>query len=123
MAVIGLDHILLAIPEGNEDLARSFYSGILGLKEIVKPQALSGRGGMWFACGNLTVHLGTDPKFQPALKAHPAFLVDELDRLRERCDAHGLPTQDDVPLPGRRRFFVSDPFGNRIELMTHDRGD
>ena len=44
MRVIGLDHVQLAIPAGGEKRARSFYGGVLGLREVDKPAALAARG-------------------------------------------------------------------------------
>ena len=51
--VLGLDHVQVAMPRGEEDRARSFYAGLLGLREIPKPAPLAGRGGLWFQCGQL----------------------------------------------------------------------
>jgi hypothetical protein len=58
-----------------------------------------------------------DANFQPAKKAHPAFLVDDLQTLVARCIACGYAVIQDEPLPGFDRGYVSDPFGNRIELL------
>ena len=75
------------------------------------------RGGVWFRGGSLRLHLGVDPDFHPARKAHPALLVGGLDELRRRCEAAGFPTAEDEALAGYDRAYVEDPFGNRIELM------
>ena len=117
MSVIGLDHLQLAMPRGREDEARAFYGAILGFTEQPKPEALAGRGGCWFAAGDVRLHLGVEDNFTPARKAHPAFLVESAAMLETRLVASGYPTTRDVPLPGYERFFVSDPFGNRIEIM------
>ena len=116
MAVVGLDHIQLAIPPGGEDAARKFWFGLLGLHEVPKPPQLS-RSGCWFAGDGVNLHLGADPDFRPAAKAHPALLVDNLAELRAALEAAGHVTRDDTPVDGYRRFFASDPFGNRLEFM------
>ncbi len=116
MAIIGLDHVQLAIPAGGEDRARAFYAGLLGMTEVAKPANLSA-SGCWFASGSVNLHLGVDPGFRPALKAHPALVVDDLDALRLRLEEAGCETRDDKPIAGYRRFFTEDPFGNRMELM------
>jgi len=121
VAVVGLDHIQLAIPEGGEDRARSFYTGLLGLIEIAKPTQLS-PSGCWFASGTLNLHLGVEREFSPARKAHPALLVDDLAGLRARLEAAGCAIRDDKPVVGYMRFFTQDPFGNRIELMERITG-
>ncbi len=110
-------HVQVAMPAGGEELARWFYGGLLGLAEVAKPENLRGRGGVWFATGNIALHLGVDPAFRPATKAHVAFGVAGLAALRERLVAAGCAVADDEPLPGVARFFVADPFGNRVELL------
>lgn len=105
------------MPVGQESQARAFYSGVLGLEEEPKPENLATRGGVWFSGGTLRLHLGVDPDFRAARKAHPAFLVRGLADLAERCRAAGHPPTTDEPLEGFNRIYVSDPFGNRIELL------
>ena len=115
--VIGLDHVQLAMPAGEEVTARAFYSGVLGLTEEPKPANLAGRGGVWFRGGALRLHLGVDSEFRPAVKAHPALLVTGLAEVAGRCLAAGFPPIADEPLEGFDRLYVLDPFGNRIELI------
>jgi catechol 2,3-dioxygenase-like lactoylglutathione lyase family enzyme len=120
--IIGLDHVQLAMPEGQEAVARAFYCGILGLTEEVKPPHLATRGGAWFRGGSLRLHLGVDPDFHSARKAHPAFLVRGLTQLVARCVAAGVSPVTDEPLDGFERVYVSDPFGNRLELLEPRHG-
>jgi catechol 2,3-dioxygenase-like lactoylglutathione lyase family enzyme len=117
MPLIAIDHVQLAMPEGEEAAARHFYGTLLGLTEIDKPAALAARGGCWFENGTVRVHLGVEASFSPARKAHPAFLVDDLEAFAGRLVAAGFATEPDGALPGYRRCYVSDPFGNRLELM------
>ncbi|WP_271438258.1 VOC family protein [Pontixanthobacter luteolus] len=116
MGVVGLDHVQIAIPAGGEDAAREFFAGLLGMAEVPKPSNLSS-SGCWFGSGSVAIHVGVDPDFTPAGKAHPALLVDDLAELRQRLDEAGFETRDDKPVEGYARFFTCDPFGNRIELM------
>ncbi len=118
--VVGLDHLQLAMPAGREAEARVFYGELLGLTELEKPPNLQRRGGVWFALGGQQLHLGVDKDFRPARKAHPAFLVNDLGGLRRRLALHGYAPYEDEPLAGYKRFYVADPFGNRLELMEHD---
>ena len=115
--IIGLDHVQLAMPAGQEATARAFYTGVLGLTEEAKPANLAGRGGAWFRGGALRLHVGVDPNFHPAGKAHPALLVTGLSELAARCLAAGFPPMTDEPLEGFDRVYVLDPFGNRLELL------
>ncbi len=115
--VVGIEHVQLAMPAGEEAAARAFYTGLLGLTERAKPPHLAARGGCWFEGPGAKVHLGVEPDFRPAKKAHPALLVDDLDALQAALVAAGLAIIPDDPVDGRARCYVADPFGNRIELM------
>ena len=87
--MLAIDHIQLAAPPGCEEAARRFFGELLGLEEIPKPEPIRARGGVWFRVGPHELHIGVEPGFAPARKAHPGF----------------------------RRCFVADPWGNRIELI------
>ena len=117
MNLVAIDHVQLAMPAGREAEARAFYSGVLGIPEVAKPENLAKRGGAWFERGTLKVHLGVEPNFSPARKAHPAFRVENLAELIDHLRAAGVEVTTDEPLPGYERCYVSDPFGNRIELL------
>lgn len=117
MGIVGIDHVQLAMPAGGEEAARRFYGDVLGFEEVPKPAALAGRGGAWFRSGGVHLHLGVEPDFRPARKAHPALRVEGLTALIVRCVNAGHPVERDVPLPGLERVHVADPFGNRIELL------
>jgi catechol 2,3-dioxygenase-like lactoylglutathione lyase family enzyme len=117
MTLIAIDHVQLVMPQGEEAAARRFYGDLLGLTEVTKPASLAARGGCWFELGPIKVHLGVEADFRPARKAHPAFLVDDLDALASRLDAAGFAVRSDAALHGYRRVHVSDPFGNRLELL------
>lgn len=112
-----LHHVQLAIPPGSEPECRRFYGEILGWRELEKPPALGGRGGLWFAVEGGEVHLGVEADFRPARKAHPAFAVAELDELAERLRAVGAEVDFDDAIPGLRRFYTADAVGNRIEFL------
>lgn len=115
--ILSIDHVQLAMPKGNEDLARGFYRDVLGMKEIPKPEPLTGRGGCWFGSEEAQVHLGVEEDFRPAKKAHPALIVEGLDEILTRCENAGVVSKPDVKIDGRRRVHVFDPFGNRLELI------
>lgn len=116
MTIHGIAHVQVAITPGGEDGARAFYGGLLGLAELRKPETLQDRGGVWFACGAQEIHCGVEDAVA-ATKRHPALVTDDLDGLRSRLDAAGVPTNTDRELPGYRRFYAHDPFGNRLEFL------
>ena len=115
--ISGLDHVQLAAPTGCESEARHFFGVILGMKEITKPEELRKRGGVWFQCGVHQIHIGVDPYFVAAKKAHPAIHVKELPMLMERLISYGISVTNDELLPGAKRFYANDPFGNRLEFL------
>ncbi len=116
--ITGLDHVQLAMPRGREAAAQAFYSGLLGMAELPKPAPLAARGGCWFASGAAVVHLGVEEPFRPAAKAHPALLTDDLDALAAALAAAGHRCVfADGEISGVRRFYTTDPFGNRVEFQ------
>ncbi|HVF24357.1 MAG TPA: VOC family protein [Anaerolineales bacterium] len=118
MKIISIDHVQIALPAGGEASARVFYMNVLGFAEIPKPAELAKRGGLWFKSENVQLHLGVEPNFQPAQKAHPAFIVDDLNSFIAKAENAGFKTDVSQPLlDGFKRAHVFDPFGNRIELM------
>jgi catechol 2,3-dioxygenase-like lactoylglutathione lyase family enzyme len=117
LPILRIDHVQLAMPAGGEPAAREFYAGLLGIPEAPKPAELAGRGGAWFESGQLKLHLGVEAEFRAAKKAHPGLLVSGLAELLRALVAAGVPVTEDDNMPGYQRAFVTDPFGNRIELL------
>jgi catechol 2,3-dioxygenase-like lactoylglutathione lyase family enzyme len=109
----------LAAPPGCEAEARRFYSGLLGWAEIPKPESLRKRGGAWFQCGTHQIHIGVQNDFVPATKAHPAFYVQNIEDLRAYLIKHNQQIIDDDARAdeGVIRFYMNDPFGNRLEFL------
>ncbi|MGM7637044.1 VOC family protein [Bacillus sp. Hm123] len=112
-----IDHIQLAAPKGSEEEARKFFRDILRFKEIEKPAELRKRGGVWFECGKIQLHIGIEEPFSPAKKAHPAFEVKNITELMEHLVSCQVVITEDDKLPGAKRFYTFDPFGNRLEFL------
>ena len=112
--------MLLAIPPGGEDACRPFYLDVLGMTELVKPPRLAAKGGLWVRADGVEIHLGVEQGFRPARKAHPGIRVVGLDALESRLTAAGVPVEWDNDFPGHRRFYASDPHGNRLEFIERD---
>ena len=121
MQLSGVHHVQVLIPEGAEERARAFYGGLLGLLEVPKPAALAARGGCWFSGAGVSVHLSPEQPFAPATRAHLAIGVTDLDAARAELAEAGLAIIDDGLDVGFRRFYVHDPFGNRLELVERPR--
>jgi catechol 2,3-dioxygenase-like lactoylglutathione lyase family enzyme len=117
MLIKQIHHVQLAMPVGAEDAARRFYSDLLGLPEIQKPENLAKRGGVWFERADIRIHLGVEPDFRPAKKAHPGLLVENLQSLSRQLSEAGFEVKTAEPLEGYDHVYVDDPFGNRVELL------
>jgi catechol 2,3-dioxygenase-like lactoylglutathione lyase family enzyme len=124
-----LHHVQVACPPGGEDAARRFYADGLGLIEVAKPDALAGRGGVWFrsydADGGVVaeLHVGVEEPFSPARKAHPAFVladVAELEAVAARLEAlgHEVDLRERHSFPGYQRCHAFDGAGNRVEVLS-----
>ena len=112
-------HISLTIPVGAEDIGRQFYCGILGFKEIEKPDSLKANGGFWVETGNLPLHIGVEKQSeQITSKRHPAFETNNLEEVRNHLLKHGVKLKDATAIPCYERFYAHDPFGNRIEFIS-----
>jgi catechol 2,3-dioxygenase-like lactoylglutathione lyase family enzyme len=112
-----IDHVQLAMPAGQEEAARRFYSDLLEMRETPKPPELAKRGGCWFESGPVQIHLGVENDFRPAKKAHPALQCADYGSLVAKLRAAGVAVTESHDIPGVRRCHVDDPFGNRIELI------
>jgi catechol 2,3-dioxygenase-like lactoylglutathione lyase family enzyme len=116
-----IDHVQITIPKSSEDMARKFYTGVLGLTEIDKPEPLKPGGGVWYKAGDIELHLGVDENFNAAKKkAHPAFVVEGLNRIKIHLLQNGVEIKEEIQIEGRKRFSFYDPFGNRIEFMEFE---
>jgi catechol 2,3-dioxygenase-like lactoylglutathione lyase family enzyme len=111
-----LSHVNITMPKGSDEVARSFYAGLLGLREVPKPEAVRGHGGVWFEADGLDVHVSVEEQRSGAdAYRHFGLECDNVEELRARLQAAGVVTEDGRPAPWHR-FFVRDPFGNRIEI-------
>ena len=116
MPFTAIDHVQLAMPPGEEEKAREFYAGLLGLVEVSKPANLADRGGAWFESGPAIVHLGVEANFRAAKKAHPAFCCKNYSVLVASLRSAGVEVVEAETLNDSPRCHIFDPFGNRIEL-------
>ncbi|MBL8131857.1 MAG: VOC family protein [Anaerolineae bacterium] len=113
-----IHHVQITIPIGQEEAARAFYCGLLGLPEIEKPESLKPRGGFWLLVGDQSVHVGVEDGIERrATRAHVAYLVDDLAGWRVLLTAAGFTPETGIPIPGYDRFECRDPFGNRLEMI------
>jgi catechol 2,3-dioxygenase-like lactoylglutathione lyase family enzyme len=118
---LGLDHAFLTYPRGGEEQARRFYGVVLGLEEMARPAGLSASAGLWFRTGDQELHLGSDDAHAATKRPHPGFRVENVAALEElagRLENAGCEVEWDDRIEGRKRFYVRDPFGNRLEFLA-----
>ena len=81
--IVGVDHVQITVPPDHVEASRRFYCGLLGLREIEKPDSLKDRGGFWLDAGGQQVHIGIeDGVNRRATKAHVAYRVANMDSWR-----------------------------------------
>ena len=111
-----LDHVQLCVPRGAEEAARDFYGGLLGLRELEKPEPLRANGGLWFEIADVQLHIGVEDAAAKS-KRHPAFEVEGVEAIRKFLEENGVRTRDEKEIAGVKRFSFFDPFDNRIEVL------
>ena len=110
-----IDHVSVLITD--LAAARDFYGRVLGLREIAKPKTFD-FVALWFDFGSgQTLHLLQKPQADTRSPRHFALRVEDAKAAREHFHGHGVEIQETGPIPHCDRFFVSDPDGNRIELI------
>lgn len=120
MMSVSLHHVQVAMPVGGEDRARAFYSAMIGLTETPKPEDMRKRSGCWFEGGTARIHLGVEEDFRPARKAHPALQISDFSALKQKLFDAGYKISPSNPIDGLSRFFVDDPFGNKVEIIASE---
>ena len=116
--IAGLDHVAIPLPAEGEDKARAFYVGLLGMVEIPKPHELARRGGVWFQMADgRQIHLQAGGIFAPLTGPHPAFRCPDLSGAARKLLDAGCDVRWDEAYDDMRRFYVDDPFGNRLEML------
>jgi catechol 2,3-dioxygenase-like lactoylglutathione lyase family enzyme len=112
---VALHHVNVTVPGDAEEAARQFYGHILGLEEIVKPDASRSRGA-WYQLGAVQLHLSIEDA-QPRSRRHICYQVRDIAAAERHFREASVEILDDErPISGVQRFFLRDPGGNRIEI-------
>jgi glyoxylase I family protein len=117
MKFSGIDHCTVMVTD--RDLAAAFYRDVLGLQEVRSPSTFdpAGMKVRWFKIGSQYIHLYQSPERDTPSKRHVALHVDDAVAARKFFTEKGVTIRETVAIPGADRFFVSDPDGNRIEII------
>ncbi len=115
---LGVDHVSINVPD--VPAAIDFYTNVLGLVQNSERPDM-GFAGAWLdvGAGGQQVHLLGFPP--PESKGqHFALLFEDLDAVVAELRAQGIAVSDPVANgPNRHQAFLSDPWGNSIELHQH----
>ena len=111
-----VDHFHVCVPPERLEEAKDFYSKVLGLELIDRPDHLFSSAGYWFNIGDVQLHIGVEPALPRSIR-HTAMEVADVDAARQHLEANGVEIVEEPAIPGRRRFAFIDPFGNRMELL------
>ncbi len=115
---LGVDHVSINVPD--VPAAIDFYTNVLGLVQN-NDRPDFGFAGAWLnvGTGGQQVHLLGFPT--PENKGqHFALLFDDLNAVVAELRAQGVQVSDPVASgPGRHQSFLTDPWGNSIELHQH----
>ena len=118
--ILGYNHAMITVPDGCADKVRQFYGQLLGLTELTVPASLGGRGLIWFKVGDRELHIGIEEGIDRNTKAHLAYEVDDIAKLRGRLTTEKMELLEQPKIEHYDRFHIHDPFGNRLELMGRD---
>jgi len=109
------DHIHICVPPERLEEARLFYTNIIGLEQMERPDVFSS-AGYWFSIADIELHIGVEESLPRSIR-HTAFEVSDVLAVRKYLESHGLEIMEEPLIAGRERFAFIDPFGNRMELL------
>ena len=117
---IRADHIHVCVPSERLEEAKEFYTEVMGLKLIERPDHLFSSAGYWLDIGNIQLHIGVEPFLGRSIR-HTAFEVADVAAALKHLQDNDIEILDEPAIPGRTRFAFLDPFGNRMELLQIDK--
>jgi catechol 2,3-dioxygenase-like lactoylglutathione lyase family enzyme len=111
-----VDHFHVCVPPERLEEAKEFYTKVIGLQLIDRPDDLFSSAGYWLNIGDVQLHIGVEPALQPSIR-HTAMEVIDVDAARKHLEDNNVEILEEPLIPGRKRFAFIDPFGNRMELL------
>lgn len=111
-----LNHVHISVPAERLEEARSFYTNVVGLQQVARPDEVFDAKGYWFAIADIELHIGIEPAMPRSIR-HYAFEVNDINAARAHLQKNGVELMEEPIIPGRTRFSFIDPFGNRVELL------
>lgn len=109
------DHIHICVPHDRLEEARLFYTNIIGLQLMERPDVFSSTG-YWFKVADIELHIGVEDGLPRSIR-HTAMEVSDVAVARRHLKNNGVEIVEEPVIAGRTRFAFIDPFGNRMELL------
>ena len=119
IGITELNHVNVTVPQSAEEAAKQFYSSVLGLKEIPKPEGSRVGVGAWYQLDGAQLHLSVEDGVgdNNASRRHVCLMVVDLAHAEVQLRIAGVEIlPDERPVHGWLRFYVRDPCGNLIEI-------
>jgi catechol 2,3-dioxygenase-like lactoylglutathione lyase family enzyme len=119
MKVTRFHHVSVNCHDATLDDMVTFYSGLLGLGDIARPD-IPGVGGHWHAVGGQELHLVAAPPRGTPIDAtgnHFCVAVADLDAAVAELEDRGIRYQRAVQGESTVQIWINDPAGNTIELQ------
>ena len=116
-----IEHVAVTVADVRR--ARAFYEGVLGLREVPRPESFDFPGA-WYRLGNLDLHVIGRDQTDPPSRRHFALWVQDIRATADALKNAGCPVlwEHKYKIRDIDRFFTEDPDGNRIEVMGPDVG-
>lgn len=117
-SVVRLQHVSIPMPEGGLEQAREFYGDKLGLERKPVPSVLNSEEIIWFKLGDDgdELHVFTERGEPKSPGQHLCMQVDDIEAWRESLTSKGIAIEETDKIVNRPRFFIRDPFNNRVEI-------
>jgi catechol 2,3-dioxygenase-like lactoylglutathione lyase family enzyme len=115
---VRLHHVNIVVKPGETEQLLSFYTDVLGLRQVEKPTEGTTGGGAWFDINESNqLHISERSDAVMHADMHFALVVDDFDAVLGRLAAANAPWKSQADLFGGRRGSTRDPLGNRLELL------
>jgi glyoxylase I family protein len=125
MKLAKIDHVAVSVQD--VERARHFYSRVLELPEIPRPNFSF--SGVWYRLGSIMIHViekksvpDADRSALSAQDPHLAFFVEtdeELENVINKVETESIPWYELENSPtGLRQVFFKDPDGHMIEIVA-----
>lgn len=113
MLLNGIHHVSINVK--NVDEAVGFYSGVLGMSVLPRPDL--GFPGAWLRSGDQEVHLLGIESTAPPKEQHFAFEVKDLSTVIDAVSKAGFRCSSPREIPAVCiQAFTHDPSGNMVEF-------